>query len=51
MWLVLLLILFRVFCYRGGDAFARSCSKTLEPEDVTMGFIVGMQVPLWGKTQ
>ena len=31
--------------------FARSCSKTLEPEDVTVGFIVGMQAPLLGTTQ
>ena len=29
------------FKFRGGQAFSQSCSLTKEPEDVTVGFIVG----------
>ena len=28
-------------CCRGGEAFAASCQKTGEPEDVTVGLVVG----------
>ena len=29
------------FFSRGGKNFAKSCSRTLEPEDVTVGVVVG----------
>ena len=33
-------MLFFCMC-RGSEAFGNSCAKTMEPEDVTMGIIVG----------
>lgn len=37
------LSLFLLLCveFRGGQAFSKSCSLTKEPEDVTVGFIIG----------
>ena len=29
---------------RGGESFSKSCSLTKEPEDVTVGFIVGQSL-------
>ena len=27
--------------YRGSEAFGNSCTRTMEPEDVTIGIIIG----------
>ena len=27
--------------YRGSEAFGNSCTRTMEPEDVTVGIIIG----------
>ena len=35
-------LMYQLVSCRGGEEFARSCSNTLEPEDVTVGVVVGM---------
>ena len=34
---------------RGGKNFAQSCARTLEPEDVTVGMVVGKSLQLHSK--
>ena len=35
-----------IFSFRGRESFRRMCSLTKEPEDVTVGFVVGKYIKL-----